>query len=93
MIDPNETAETRRRNDLFQCYRRGWKHGACSNAYDKKFTEHARRDISEAYLRGYSNGRDAWLIEGFRECERLGYDPKCSILREQPPANPPPSAD
>lgn len=89
MVDPNETADDRRKRELFQCYRRGWRHGVVYGAQDKRFIEHSRSDIRDAYQRGYSNGRDAWIIGGFNECERLQYNPMCSILREQPPADPP----
>ena len=85
----DETADNIRKSELFQCYRRGWKHGACSNAQDPKFVEHARADIGQAYLRGYSDGRDHWLIMSARECERLQYNPMFSILRAGAPAQAP----
>jgi hypothetical protein len=89
MVDPNETPETVRKRELFQCYRRGWKHGSANGAQDKRFVDHTRTDVRDAYQRGWNDGRDAWIVESIRECERLQYDPRCSILREQPPANPP----
>lgn len=78
-----QSPEDRAKNELLQCYRRGWKHGACFNAYDKRFTEHQRQDIRSAYERGYANGRDASFLAGAAECERLGYDARTSILRSK----------
>ncbi len=89
MIDPNETPADREKRELFQCYRRGWKHGACANAQDKRFVDHVRAAIGAAYLNGYSNGRDASYLAGAREAERIGYDPRMSILRSAAPVEPP----
>lgn len=85
----DETPEQRRAHELFQCYRSGWRHGALAKAYDTRFTGHAREDIRRAYGRGYDAGRDAATLAGAHEAERLGYDPRMSILREAPPVDPP----
>jgi hypothetical protein len=89
MVDPHETPEDRVRHELFQCYRRGWKHGTCRNARDRRFTDHHRGDIGAAYVRGYSDGEDAATLSAAREAERIGYDPRFSILRSMPPVDPP----
>ncbi len=89
MIDPHETPEDKRRHELFQCYRRGWKHGVCGNAKDRRFLEHPRCAVLEAYARGYDHGQAASIIVAAEEAERLGYDPRFSILRSPAPAEPP----
>lgn len=89
MIDPNETEEDRRKCEAFQSYRRGWKHGACFNARDKRFDTHPREDLRQAYARGYVDGQDAATLAGAHEAERIGYDPRFSILRSPPPTEPP----
>lgn len=33
-------SDDRTKEELFQCYRRGWRHGATGNAQDAAFTEH-----------------------------------------------------
>jgi len=49
---------------------------------DPRFFAHpTRQDIADQYERGYERGRDALTIEMARECERLEYDPRMSILR------------
>lgn len=89
MIDPNVTLETRQKNELFQCFRRGFKHGASANAQDRRFLEHARPEVISAYQRGYERGRSASYIAAADECERLQYDPQMSILRSPSPTEPP----
>lgn len=89
MVDPNETEDTRRMHEVFQSYRRGWKHGACANAPDKRFLDHPRADIASAYDRGYVHGRDAAGLAALHEGERIGYDFRVSILRSPPPTDPP----
>lgn len=84
MVDPNETEADRSKRERFQCYRTGFRDGILRKTQDKRFTEHKRREVWEAYGRGYSAGEDAWLVESCRECERLGYNPQFKILREQP---------
>ncbi len=84
-----ETAADKRKNELFQCFRRGWKHGACANAVDKRFTAHTREDVRIAYDRGHQAGRDASLLAAAHECDRLDYDPRFSMLRAIPAEDPP----
>lgn len=80
------------KREVFWAFQRGFKHGVCANAVDPRFTEHDREDIRLAYGRGYNRGRDISMIEMASECDRIGYDPRLSILRSQPPADPPGSA-
>ncbi len=89
MIDPNETPDDRRKLELLQCYRRGFKHGASAQSQDKRFLEHERGDIISAYRRGYDRGMSASILSSSEECERLGYDPRFSILRSASPVEPP----
>lgn len=87
--DPSKVDDERKR-EAFQSYRRGWKNGACFNAKDTRFTGHTKIYIVDAYLRGYSHGQDAATLAGAREAERIGYDPRMSVLRSEAPAEPPP---
>lgn len=89
MINPKETPEDRRKHEVLQSFRRGWKHGACFNAKDRRFSTHTRIDIREAYSRGYISGLDASTLASANEAERLGYDATYSILRGEIPDEPP----
>ena len=89
MVDPDETPEDRAKHERFQCWKRGWLHGVRRASKDKRFTDHPRREIWEAYLRGYANGEDAVTIACFNEAERLDYNPRMSILRSEPPTEAP----
>lgn len=80
--------------EVLQSYRRGFKHGASANAKDRRFLEHpSREDIVRAYSRGYEDGMAAMVLASARECERLDYDPRFSILRAPAPADPPEGAE
>lgn len=89
MTEP-QTEGDRRKLEMLQCYRRGWKHGASSNPQDKRFLEHERAEIMNAYQRGYQEGMAASLLAACRECERLQFDPLLSVLRKPAPGEPPP---
>jgi hypothetical protein len=89
MIDPNETVVDRRKHELLQCYRRGFKHGASANARDSRFLDHQRAEVGAAYTRGYEDGMAASILASARECERLQYDPRFSVLRSPAPTSPP----
>jgi len=80
-----QSPEDAAKNEMLQCYRRGWKHGACFNAADKRFAEHEREDIRMAYESGYEDGRNASFLAGAAECDRLGYDARTSVLRTAVP--------
>ena len=80
----NETPETKRKAELFQCYQRGWQHGVRAVADDPRFTNHDRRAIRDAYMRGHLDGREARNAAHTREAKRIGYDPTMSILRADP---------
>jgi hypothetical protein len=75
--------------EYFHCYRCGWKHGACANAKDPKFAEHADEGVRVEYNRGYDRGRAAAMLDASDWCERNDYDPKLSILRKPAPIDPP----
>jgi hypothetical protein len=69
------------KSELFQCFRRGFRHGVLASAGDPAFLTHKRADIVAAYERGYLKGRDTSMLVMAEECERIGYDPRMSILR------------
>lgn len=85
----DDEEETRPKREVLQSYRRGFKHGASANAQDKRFLEHLRADIVTAYQRGYLDGQAAMVLASARECERLQYDPRFSMLRSPAPVDPP----
>lgn len=80
----NEPPEERRKNELFQCYRRGWKHGVNATADDPRFVNHDRHDIRDSYSRGLQAGKDARYEALGKEAQRLGYNPMMSVLRSDP---------
>jgi hypothetical protein len=71
--DPNEN---RRPGELFQCYMRGWKHGAAHSAIDDKFTKHKDNGFVAEYEAGYTAGYlDRQKVQT-EAAERLGYKPR-----------------
>lgn len=69
------------KNELFQCFKRGWHHGCRAAVPDARFTEHGDPRFVDQYNRGYEAGRAQTTLVLAKECERLDYDPKLSILR------------
>lgn len=78
VYDPNED---RRPAELFQCYMRGWRHGAAGTAMDPKFTEHPDEGFVAEYNAGYLAGYELRKQAQAETAERLGYKP--SVLRVQ----------
>jgi hypothetical protein len=73
--------QERSKRERFESYRRGWKCGARSGYRDKRFDDHERADLREAYSAGYERGHAALLYAMADRATMLDYDPLMSILR------------
>ena len=78
VYDPDED---RRPGELFQCYMRGWRHGAVGTAMDPTFTDHADMGFVAEYTAGYLSGYEIRKMTQAGAAQRLGYTP--SVLRIQ----------
>ena len=76
-----DPSEDRRPAELFQCYMRGWRHGAVATAMDPKLTGHVDEGFVVEYQAGYLAGYELRKKAQAETAERLGYAP--SILRTQ----------